>query len=325
MSNFPKFTIQDMLEAGVHFGHKQMLWNPKMQPFIYSSRNGVHIIDLQKTAALLDKALKVVSNTSKRRNPKILFVGTKRQASDIIKSSAIKCGQFYVNHRWLGGMLTNWPTVSKSIKTLEELEIILKNAQSGQEEKYNKKELLDFDRKRQKLESSLGGIRNMKGKPDLIFIIDTNKEEIAIKEAKLLNIPIIAVVDTNSEIDLVDYVIPGNDDAGKAIQFYCRLMSDAVLYGVEEFLSESGVEIDKNNEDIVTQDAKEEISAEEEKNDIALVSNEQEKKLNTEQPAGEIKTKPEAKKSKASSDPEPVNTKVKKKSPNITNKNRKSN
>lgn len=245
MTNFPQFTIQQMLDAGVHFGHKEMLWNPKMAPFIFGSRNRTHIIDLQKTAALLNKALKVVSEASKRRGAKILFVGTKRQAGEAIKEAALKCGQFYVNHRWLGGMLTNWPTVSKSIKTLEELEVILRNAQSGEETRFNKKELLDFDRKRQKLENSLGGIRNMKGKPDLIFIIDTNKEEIAVKEAKTLGVPVIAVVDTNSQIDDIDYVIPGNDDAAKAISFYCKMISDAVLHGVEEFLAASGVELGK--------------------------------------------------------------------------------
>jgi small subunit ribosomal protein S2 len=243
MSNFPSFTIKEMLEAGIHFGHKSMRWNPKMAPFVYGSRNGIHIIDLQKTAVLLNRAMKVAMETAKRRGAKILFVGTKRQATDSIKEAASKCGQFYVNHRWLGGMLTNWNTVSKSIKTLEEFEAILKTAAGEEESKYNKKELLDMDRKRQKLENVLGGIRTLGGKPDLIFVIDTNKEKIAIEEAKKLNIPVIAVIDTNSNPDSIDYVIPGNDDATKSIKFYCDIISEAILCGMEKFLSESGVDL----------------------------------------------------------------------------------
>jgi small subunit ribosomal protein S2 len=233
-NTLPKYTIKEMLEAGVHFGHKEMLWNPKMNPFIYGSRNGVHIIDLQKTVSLLYKALNVFKAAGSNKKNKILFVGTKRQASESVKSSAIACGQYYVDQRWLGGMLTNWKTVSKSIKKLDEMEKILeaeKNPETAG--KYNKKELLDIDRKRQKIEASLGGIRNMGGKPDLIFIIDTNKEKIAIQEAKMLGIPVVAVVDTNSSLEDIDFPIPGNDDASRAIKFYCEIVSKAINVGAE--------------------------------------------------------------------------------------------
>jgi small subunit ribosomal protein S2 len=181
MIDFPKFTVQEMLEAGVHFGHRTRAWNPKMAPFIYGARNNLHIINLQKTVPMLFKALKVVDELIQaKQNAKILFVGTKRQASDTIKEFALRCGQFYVHHRWLGGMLTNWPTISKSITTLENLEKKIKSSED-EEVKYSKKELLDFTRKKDKLELALGGIRKMKGKPDLMFVIDTNKESIAIK------------------------------------------------------------------------------------------------------------------------------------------------
>jgi len=248
---FPKFTIQEMLESGVHFGHKEMLWNPKMEPFIYGSRNGVHIIDLQKTAGLLFKALQVLKAAGMNKKTKILFVGTKRQASDPIREAVIACGQYYVNHRWLGGMLTNWKTISRSLKRLEEMEKILEeHANPDSPVKYNKKELLDIDRKRQKIDAYLGGIRNMGGKPDLLFVIDTNKEDIAIKEATMLGIPVIAVVDTNSDLDNIDFPIPGNDDATRAIAFYCNLAAKAVLAGARE--ESSRYEIDS---DIGTLDA----------------------------------------------------------------------
>ncbi|MCH9754064.1 MAG: 30S ribosomal protein S2 [Alphaproteobacteria bacterium] len=242
-TTFPKFTIKEMLEAGVHFGHKEMLWNPKMEPFLYGSRNGVHIIDLQKTVALLFKALQVLKAAGSNKRSKILFVGTKRQASDIVKEAAISCNQYYVNHRWLGGMLTNWKTVSKSIKRLEELEAILEEEKNPETvPKYNKKELLDIDRKRQKIESYLGGIRKMGGKPDLIFMIDTNKEKIAIQEAAMLDIPVIAVVDSNSSLEGVDFPIPGNDDATRSIKFYCKVAAEAILAGAHEAEVKSGAE-----------------------------------------------------------------------------------
>lgn len=224
-----------MLEAGVHFGHKEMLWNPKMEPFIYGSRNGVHVIDLQKTVGLLFKALQILKAAGSNKKNKILFVGTKRQASDLVKESALACGQYYVNHRWLGGMLTNWKTVSRSLKRLEDMEKILEDDKNPDTiVKYNKKELLDIDRKRQKIEAYLGGIRNMGGRPDLLFVIDTNKEKIAIKEAQMLGIPVIAIVDTNSSLDGIDFPIPGNDDASRAIRFYCNLAAQAIMSGASE-------------------------------------------------------------------------------------------
>jgi len=242
-ATFPKFTIKEMLEAGVHFGHKEMLWNPKMDPFLYGSRNGVHIIDLQKTVALLFKSLQILKAAGSNRKSKILFVGTKRQASDVVKEAAIACNQYYVNHRWLGGMLTNWKTVSRSIKRLEDLEAILEDEKNPETvTKYNKKELLNMDRKRQKIESYLGGIRKMGGKPDLIFIIDTNKEKIAIKEAEMLNIPVIAIVDSNSSLEGVDFPIPGNDDATRSIKFYCKVVAEAIMAGAQESQMSSGAE-----------------------------------------------------------------------------------
>jgi len=246
MVDFPKFTIQEMLECGVHFGHKTRVWNPKMAPFIYGIKNKLHVINLQKTVPLLFKALKTVEALiQKKQNTKILFVGTKRQASEHIKEFATRCGQFYVDHRWLGGMLTNWPTISKSITTLEDLEEKIKTSEDEESLKYSKKEILDFTRKKIKLDKALGGIRKLKGKPDLLFVIDTNKENIAIREARKLGVPIIAIVDTNSDPDDIDYIIPGNDDSGKAIKFYCSLFSDVVLHALGKALEQSGVSIEK--------------------------------------------------------------------------------
>lgn len=242
MSNFSNFTIKQMLECGVHFGHKSMLWNPKMAPYIYCERNGVHIINLQKTAQLMHNALYLLYNTMKS-NPKakVLFVGTKHQASPLIKEYAMNCGQYFVNHRWLGGMLTNWGTVSKSIKKLSDYEkLLLEAANTGG--KYNKKELLEVDRGRERLNRSLGGIRDMQQKPDLIFIVDTNKEKIAVQEAKKLGIPVMAILDTNSNLENVDYPIPGNDDSTKSIDLYCALVSNAILCGLEDSLVASGVD-----------------------------------------------------------------------------------
>ncbi len=243
MANFPTITISEMLESGVHYGHKSMLWNPKMSQYIYCVRNGIHIIDLQQTAVLLHNTLKMVYQAIKN-NPKtkILFVGTKHQASQHIKKFAEDSGQYYVDHRWLGGMLTNWNTVVQSIRKLSEYEKILSEENSEESVKYSKKELLDIDRNREKLERSLGGIRNLKGKPDFMFIIDTNKEKIAVTEAKKLGIPVIAVVDTNSNPDNIDYVICGNDDSSKAIEFYCNIMSKAVLAALEDALVAMGVD-----------------------------------------------------------------------------------
>lgn len=239
-SKLPQFTIRQLLEAGVHFGHKAMRRNPKMIPYIYAKRNGVSIIDLTKTANLLQTSLKTVREIAKN-NGRILFVATKKQAIEPIAEAAQRCGQYYVNHRWLGGMLTNWKTVSKSIKTLKQIEEKLNDAKSD----LNKKEKLVLERKRMKLELALGGIKNMGGYPDLVFVIDTYKESLAIAEARKLNIPIMAILDSNCNPDGVTFGIPGNDDSTKAIKLYCRLLSDAVISGIKENLALSGVDISK--------------------------------------------------------------------------------
>ncbi len=230
----PKFSIKQLLDAGVHFGHKTMRWNPKMAPYIYGARNNTHIIDLQKTVPLLHNALDVTYNIA-ANNGRVLFVSTKRQASEIVETTAKRCGQYYVNHRWLGGMLTNWGTVSQSIKTLRNLQ----NQLEDEETNLNKKERLQIERRVEKLERALGGIKDMGGVPDLVFIIDTNKEHIAIKEANTLEIPLIAVVDTNSDPDNIGHIIPGNDDSTRSIQLYCDLIADSILAGMEHALATS--------------------------------------------------------------------------------------
>lgn len=240
MSKIKEVNIRDLLDAGVHFGHKTSRWNPKMAPYIYGVRDDIHVIDLQHTAALMQRALNVIFETVKK-NGKILFVSTKIQASEVIAEYAEKCGQYYVNHRWLGGMLTNWGTISNSIKKLDNLEKVLQNEEecSG----YTKKEILDMTRKKDKLLRSLGGIRHIDSKPNLLVIIDTNKEHLAIQEAVKLGIPIIAIVDTNSNPDNIDHPIPGNDDAIRSIKLYCNLFAEAVLAGIEESLVASGVDL----------------------------------------------------------------------------------
>jgi len=240
MSNLPKVSIKDLLDAAVHFGHKTSRWNPKMAPYIYGIRDGVHIIDLNQTAGLLTAALKTIYEVTKT-NGRILFVGTKVQATDIIAQYAEKCGQYYVNHRWLGGMLTNWGTVSKSIKRLEALEEIL--AAEEKEPTHTKKEILDLTRKKDKLVKAFGGIRNMGGKPDVMIIIDTNKEHIARSEADKLGIPIVAILDTNSDPDHIAFPVPGNDDAIRSITYYCDIFANTILAGLEASLSASGVDL----------------------------------------------------------------------------------
>jgi small subunit ribosomal protein S2 len=238
MSSVPKFTMRQLLDAGVHFGHKTLRWNPKMKPYIFGERAGVHILDLQQTVPMLYRALQAVYDVT-AKNGRVLFVGTKRQASPFIAEAAKRCGQYYVNHRWLGGMLTNWQTVSQSIRTLRETDAIL--AEEGNTRA--KKELLRLEREKEKLERSLGGIKDMGGLPDILFVIDTIKEDIAIKEARRLGIPVIAIVDSNCDPDGITYPVPGNDDATRAIQLYCQLISDAVLAGIESGLAASGVDI----------------------------------------------------------------------------------
>ena len=232
MSALPDFSMRELIDAGVHFGHKTKRWNPRMAPFIYGTRNDIHIIDLQQTVPMLHRALTVVRSTV-AKNGRILFVGTKRQASEVIAEAAARCGQYYVNNRWLGGMLTNWSTIQNSIRQLRKIEETLSRGESG----FKKKELLKMERERDKLMRSLGGIREMGGKPDLLFVIDTNREDIAIKEARKLGIPIVAIVDTNCTVDGIDYPIPGNDDATRAIKLYCKLISDAALSGLRENMS----------------------------------------------------------------------------------------
>ncbi|MCD8520407.1 MAG: 30S ribosomal protein S2 [Alphaproteobacteria bacterium] len=236
----PEFTMRQLLEAGVHFGHHTRRWNPKMRQYIFGVRNGVHIIDLQQTTPMLQTAVKAMRDIA-ANGGRVLFVGTKRQAQEKIKESAKRCGQYYVNHRWLGGMMTNWQTITKSIARLREVEKILGDVE--QSKKRTKKELLMMTRERDKLELTLGGIKDMGGQPDALFIIDTGMEDIAIQEANKLGIPVFAVVDTNSNPDGVQYVIPGNDDALRAIDLYCDLMADAVLDGLQAELGRSGKDL----------------------------------------------------------------------------------
>jgi small subunit ribosomal protein S2 len=224
-------TMRQMLEAGVHFGHQTRFWHPKMRPYIFGERNRIHIINLEKTLPLFNEAMGYLTKLSGNGGT-ILFVGTKRQATDIIGEEAARCGSPYVNHRWLGGMLTNYRTVKKSIERLKMLESILADETSSK--KLSKKELLDLDRERVKLEKSLGGIKEMSGLPDAVFVVDVGHEYIAVSEAKKLNIPVVGVVDSNCKPDGVDYVIPGNDDAIRAIQLYARAAADAILVGREQ-------------------------------------------------------------------------------------------
>lgn len=235
----PDYSMRQLLEAGVHFGHQTHRWNPKMGPFIYGSRNNIHIIDLSQTVPLLDQALKVVSDTV-ASGGRVLFVGTKRQASEIIADAARRSAQYYVNARWLGGMLTNWNTISNSIKRLRQLEEMLGE---GSDIQLTKKELLMLTRERDKLERALGGIKDMGGTPDILFIVDTNKESIALQEARKLNIPVVAVLDSNCDPDNVDHPIPGNDDAARAIALYCDLIAKAAIDGIARQQGAAGVDI----------------------------------------------------------------------------------
>lgn len=217
-------SMRDMLKAGVHFGHQTRYWNPKMKPFIFGASNRVHIINLEKTVPMFNDALNYISNVASKKG-KILFVGTKRAASEAVKEAATNCDQFYVNHRWLGGMLTNWKTVRQSISRLKELEI---QSADGTFDKLTKKEALMRSREMDKLEKSLGGIKNMGGLPDVLFVVDADHEHIAIKEANNLGIPVVSIVDTNSNPDNIDYIIPGNDDAIRAVQLYLNAAAAAV-------------------------------------------------------------------------------------------------
>ena len=235
----PDYSMRQLLEAGVHFGHQAHRWNPKMREYIFGTRNNIHIIDLAQTVPMLHRALDAVSETV-AKGGRILFVGTKRQAQDSIADAAKRSAQYYVNSRWLGGMLTNWKTISESIKRLRKLDEMLN---SGEAQGYTKKERLTLQRERDKLDRALGGIKDMGGLPDLLFVIDTNKEDIAIKEAQRLNIPVAAIVDTNCDPDGITYLVPGNDDAGRAITLYCDLISKAAIDGISRAQGEMGVDI----------------------------------------------------------------------------------
>ncbi len=239
--SLPKFTIRQMIENGVHFGHHARRWNPKMAGYIYGKKDNVHIIDLQQTYPMLYTALNAAKEIA-ANGGKVLFVGTKRQAQDIIKENAERCGQYYVNYRWLGGMLTNWKTVYKSISRLVKLnEMFDNNATEG----YTKKELLNLRKEQEKLAKELSCVMNMGGQPDLLFVVDMPKEDLAIKEAKKLGIPVIAIADTNADPTLVDFPVPGNDDAIRAIQFYCELVSSAVLDGIQAEIAAQGVKVEE--------------------------------------------------------------------------------
>ena len=231
------FTMRQLLEAGVHFGHQKHRWNPKMQSFIYGSRNGIHILDLSQTVPLLHNALNAISDAV-AKGGRVLFVGTKRSAQEQIAESAKRSAQYYVNSRWLGGMLTNWKTISNSIKHLRALDEIV--ARQGQG--ITKRELVKVTRERDKLEKALGGIKDMGGVPDILFVIDTNKEQIAIKEANRLGIPVVAIIDTNSDPAGITYPIPGNDDAARAVALYCELVNKAVIEGISQSQASSGVD-----------------------------------------------------------------------------------
>ena len=234
----PTVSMQQLIEAGAHFGHQTHRWNPRMKPYIFGARNGVHIIDLSQTVPLFARAIDFVESTV-RSGGKVLFVGTKRQAQEPIADAAKRSGQHFVNHRWLGGMLTNWKTISGSIKRLKTLEEQLSGEQSG----LTKKEILQLTRERDKLELSLGGIRDMNGIPDVMFIIDANKEELAIKEANVLGIPVVAVLDTNVDPSGIAFPVPANDDASRAVRMYCDAIAEAAISGRGGKVADSGVDV----------------------------------------------------------------------------------
>ncbi|NOC82368.1 MULTISPECIES: 30S ribosomal protein S2 [Ruegeria] len=254
----PEFTMRQLLEAGVHFGHQTQRWNPRMGPFIYGSRNGIHIMDLTQTVPMLDQALQAVRDTV-AKGGRVLFVGTKRQAAGPIAEAAEKSAQYYMNHRWLGGTLTNWKTVSQSINRLNQIDEAMESGAEG----LTKKERLGMERDQAKLQASLGGIREMGGVPDLLFVIDVKKEALAIAEANKLGIPVVAVVDTNCSPDGVDYIIPGNDDAARAISLYCDLAARAALDGMTAQLGAAGVDLGEFEEAPVEEAVAEEAPAEE--------------------------------------------------------------
>lgn len=235
----PTFTLRQLVESGCHFGHSTRRWNPRMAPFLYGIRDGVHIIDLQQTLPMLQRAMEKVREVTSSGG-RVLFVGTKRQAQDIIADSARKCGQYYVNHRWLGGMLTNWKTISNSIRRLRELEEMF---ETGAVNSFTKREQLSLTREMGKLDRALGGIKDMGGLPDVLFIVDVTKEDLAVAEARKLGIPVVAVIDSNANPEGVDFPVPGNDDAIRAITLYCDLIAGSVLSGIQAEMTAAGVDI----------------------------------------------------------------------------------
>ncbi len=277
----PEFSMRQLLEAGVHFGHQPHLWNPNMGPYIFGARNSIHILDLSQTVPLLHQALVKVSDVV-AGGGRVLFVGTKRQASDEIADSAARCAQYYINHRWLGGTLTNWKTVSNSIRRLKKIEGLLAGDGAGQ----TKKELLKMTRERNKLDRALGGIKDMGGVPDLLFIVDTNRESLALAEARTLKIPVIAVIDSNCDPDVADYPIPGNDDAGRAIGLYCDLISRAVIDGIERSQVSTGKDLGASADPVFEEPALAgEPAAKEEKAAKAKTEPKAEAEAKTEAPA----------------------------------------
>ena len=243
--SLPTFTMRQLVEAGAHFGHHARRWNPKMASYIYGKKDNIHIIDLQKTYPMLYTALNAAREVA-AQGGKILFVATKKQAQDVVKENALRCGQYYVNYRWLGGMLTNWKTVHKSITRLVKLNEMF---EKGETEGYTKKEILNLKKEQGKLSLSLDGIMNMGGQPDMLFVIDTPKESLAIKEAKKLGIPVVGIVDTNADPTEVDYPVPGNDDAIRAITLYCELMSAAIVDGMASEIAAQGVKVESEAEE----------------------------------------------------------------------------
>ena len=244
----PDYSMRQLLEAGVHFGHQSHRWNPKMAEYIFGARNNIHILDLAQTVPMMHRALQAVSDTV-AKGGRILFVGTKRQAQDAIADAAKRCAQYYVNSRWLGGTLTNWKTISASIKRLRQLEEMLSTPEAAAG--YTKKERLTLTREKEKLDRALGGIKEMGGLPDLLFVIDTNKEDIALKEARRLNIPIAAIVDTNCDPNGITFVVPGNDDAGRAISLYCDLVAKAAIDGISRAQGEMGIDVGASSAPVV--------------------------------------------------------------------------
>ena len=280
----PEFSMKELLEAGVHFGHQTHRWNPKMKDYIYGEHNNVHIIDLSQTVHMLRNAMVAVSEVTKSEG-RILFVGTKRQASEIISETATQCAQYYINHRWLGGTLTNWKTISNTIERLKSIQKTLDDDESAG---LTKKELLKLTRERDKLELSIGGIKDMGRLPDLIFVIDTVREQIAIKEAQKLNIPIAAIIDTNSNPEGITYPIPGNDDSAKSIKLYCELISQAALDGISVQTKQFKKEL-TNDEEKLEADNNTKNNEETKETD----SNNKDKKLSKDNKAKEIKKEKE--------------------------------